>query len=294
MTTFHTGELSVQRQAGLEHEAARLSEMLAPASLSRGASGFLAQREFAAVTARAADGTLWTVPLLGPAGFLDGSGSTLAVHALPADPLRDFPAGQPAGLLAVEFATRRRFRVNGTVSYVGEGGFLLDVEQAYGNCPSYLQQRHLDRTPGPEPLTVEESSSLTDSHRRLICAADTLLLGTTHPTHGADTSHKGGEPGFVRLDGDDFWFPDYAGNNLFNSLGNIAADPTTAVLFLDFTAGAAVHLTGTATLEWTEAGEGDTATGRRVRFHPARVVTVSGLPLHATGVVPSPHNPTVH
>ncbi|QRP47781.1 pyridoxamine 5'-phosphate oxidase family protein [Amycolatopsis sp. FDAARGOS 1241] len=294
---FHPGELSVQRQAGLEYEAARLEGMLAPAHLSRGAGGFLAQREFAAVTARAADGTLWTAPLLGRAGFLEGFDTTLVVHTRPAagDPLHELPAGQAAGLLAVEFATRRRLRVNGTVVAVGEGGFLVDVEQAYGNCPSYIQQRRLAIDPGRRTVDVERSDALTAAHRELIRHADTFLLGTTHPTRGADTSHKGGEPGFVRVDGADLWWPDYAGNNMFNSLGNIASDPEASLLFVDFTTGSALQLTGTATLEWVTQGTAgeDDATGRRVRFHPAQMVSQKGLALHSSGVVPSPHNPHV-
>ncbi|MEV4604324.1 pyridoxamine 5'-phosphate oxidase family protein [Amycolatopsis sp. NPDC049253] len=294
---FHSGELSVQRQAGLEFEAARLEGMLAPAHLSHGAEGFLAQREFAAVTARDAGGTLWTSPLLGPAGFLEGFDTTLVVHTRPGagDPLHELPTGEPAGLIAVEFATRRRLRVNGTVVASAEGGFLLDVEQAYGNCPSYIQQRRLEIDPEPAPAAVESSDTLTDAHRALIRRADTFFLGTIHPTRGADSSHKGGEPGFVRLDGDDVWWPDYAGNNLFNSLGNIASDPETSLLFLDFTTGTTLQLTGTAALEWVTPGTAgeDDATGRRVRFHPTRVVSRTGVPLHASGVVPSPHNPRV-
>ncbi|MGW4485019.1 pyridoxamine 5'-phosphate oxidase family protein [Amycolatopsis sp. NPDC004368] len=300
MTTvagFHSGELSVQRHAGLESEAARLVGMLAPAQLSRGAAGFLAQREFAAVTARDADGTLWTSPLLGPAGFLEGFDTTLVVHTRPGpgDPLRDLPSGEPVGLIAVEFATRRRLRVNGTVVAAAEGGFLLDVEQAYGNCPSYIQQRMVEIDHAPDAPTVERSDSLTDSHRALIRRADTFFLGTSHPTRGADTSHKGGEPGFVRVDGGDLWWPDYAGNNMFNSLGNITSAPEAALLFLDFTTGTTLQLTGTAALEWVTPGTAgeDDATGRRVRFHPARVVVRAGVPVHASGVVPSPHNPRV-
>ncbi|WP_326565297.1 pyridoxamine 5'-phosphate oxidase family protein [Amycolatopsis rhabdoformis] len=297
ITGFHSGELSVQRQAGLEAEAARLVGMLAPAHLSHGAEGFLAQREFAAVTARDADGTLWTSPLLGPAGFLEGFDTTLVVHTRPGagDPLRELPAGEPVGLIAVEFATRRRLRVNGSVVASAEGGFLLDVEQAYGNCPAYIQQRHLEIGPAPATPDAERTGSLTDAHRDLIRRADTFFLGTIHPTRGADSSHKGGEPGFVRVDGDDLWWPDYAGNNMFNSLGNITTDPEASLLFLDFTTGTTLQLTGTAVLEWVTPGTAgeDDATGRRVRFHPAQVVWRSGVPLHASEVVPSPHNPRI-
>ncbi len=97
---FHGGELAVQRQAGVAGLAARLSGMLAPAELRGGIARFLADRTFAALTARDQAGRLWISPLTGPAGFLSPtSASTLTVHAVPVagDPLHALPAGQPAG-----------------------------------------------------------------------------------------------------------------------------------------------------------------------------------------------------
>ncbi|WP_406187135.1 hypothetical protein [Streptomyces sp. NBC_01006] len=66
-------------------------------------------------------------------------------HTAPAadDPFHGLPPGQPVGLLAIGFATRRRFRVNGTLTTADEDGLTLQVDQAYGSCPQYIQQRHL-------------------------------------------------------------------------------------------------------------------------------------------------------
>ena len=57
-------------------------------------------------------------PWLAPAGFLEADGTTLFVSAAPVqgDPLHQLPAGQAVGIIAIEFATRRRFRVNGTLT----------------------------------------------------------------------------------------------------------------------------------------------------------------------------------
>src|ERR1700728_4169697 len=118
---FHVGELAVQQRAGSTEEAARLSPMLDPAQLRGGIVAFLADRTFAAITARDADGRLWTSPLCGPPGFLEAVSTTeLAIHArLPeGDALHGLPAGQQAGLVVVEFAARRRVRVNGMLTAV--------------------------------------------------------------------------------------------------------------------------------------------------------------------------------
>jgi hypothetical protein len=295
---FHAGELDVQRRAGVESAAARLAGMLAPAHLDGGVAGFLAQREFAVLTGRDRDGALWTSPLLGPAGFLAGNGTTLDVHTTPAvtDPLADLPTDQPVGLLAVEFAIRRRIRVNGTLTDVEPHGLRIEADQAYGNCPSYIQQRLVEQVPATGPAgAVSIGDALDPAQRALVRRADTFFLGTVHPDRGADASHKGGRPGFVRIDGQDLWWPDYAGNNMFNSMGNIAVNPEAALLFVDFATGETLQLSGTAELQWLTPGTpgDDGGTGRRIRFHPERAVSASPLPIRATGVHPSPHNPPV-
>jgi predicted pyridoxine 5'-phosphate oxidase superfamily flavin-nucleotide-binding protein len=292
---FHSGELDVQRRAGVSGEAARLAGMLDPARLDGGPAKFLAQRRFATITGRDRTGSLWISPLLGPAGFLAGRGSTLSVGAAPADadPLHALPVGQQVGLLAVEFAIRRRMRVNGQLTEVGPDRLTIEVEQAFGNCPSYIQQRLVEPTAAAEPAHAIQSGGLDAGHRAMIRAADTFFLGTVHPTRGADASHKGGSPGFVRVDGSELWWPDYAGNNLFNSMGNIAVNPEAALLFVDFATGRSLHLSGRAELEWLAPGSAgdDGGTGRRVRFTPRQVVATTGLPVRAIGVNPSPYNP---
>jgi hypothetical protein len=251
MGGFHRGELAVQERAGVLHLAQRLSPMLAPPDLSGGAGRFLAGRDLAVLTARGRDGRLWTSPLVARPGFLAGYNASLYVNAVPhkGDPLHDLPAGQPVGLVAVDFAARRRMRVNGTLTRV-DGGLHIEVEQAFGNCPRHINPAH--RLPDCPPPTVTDRSAL-------IAGADTFFLGTVHPLRGADSSHRGGPVGFVHLDGDDLWWDDLPGNNMFNSLGNIAINDETALLFLDFATGARLHLSGRSRIEWT-------GTDRRVRF----------------------------
>ena len=69
------------------------------------------------------------------------------------------------------------------------------------------------------------SSSLSAAQRARIGAADTFFIASAHPEGGADASHRGGRPGFVRVTGQrSLAFPDYPGNNMFNTLGNLTAD----------------------------------------------------------------------
>ncbi len=196
---FHEGELAVQRRAGVSRDAARLSAMIAPARLSTGVAQFLAERTFAAITARDTDGTLWLSPLTGPPGFLHvGSPTALTVRTSPAedDPLRGLPTDQPVGLIAVEFAARRRLRVNGTLSDAGNDGLRVDVEQAFGNCPQYIQGRRLRGTPvtARSAAPVRRGRSLTPDDADLIRRSDTFLVGTTPTPPAATTPRTAAEP----------------------------------------------------------------------------------------------------
>lgn len=281
---FHDGELEVQRRAGLSEEAARLEGMMVPTTgFSRGMRTVLGQRRSAVLTASDAAGRLWCSPLIGPEGFLDARGTWLGIHAEPDrdDPLHQMEAGQDVGVLSVDFATRRRLRMNGHLVARDKGTLLVDVEQAYGNCPAYIHERvvEFDAKQGESPAEIGDltrrSTSLSQEDVATIAAADTFFVGSRHGSAGADASHKGGRPGFVRSDGDVVWWPDYAGNNMFNTLGNIAASPATALLFLDFARRRVVQISGRARIEWIEPGSAgdDGDTGRRVRVEVEQVVS---------------------
>ncbi|OBK43277.1 pyridoxamine 5'-phosphate oxidase family protein [Mycobacterium sp. 1081908.1] len=277
---FHSGELAVQRQAGVEAEAARLAAMVGRGELRAGMAAFLSEVTIAAVTARDRSGRLWTSPLLGPPGFLRAtSPTTLRIDGeLPsADPLHGLPSGQQVGVIAMNFLTRRRARVNGRLSCTGAGVLTVDVDQAYGNCPQYIHQRRVRAGDASvdDRARLYSGKALRPKDIRLIEAADTFFLGTTHPTAGSDASHRGGPAGFVRVADRRPWWPDYPGNNMFNSFGNLAADPSAALLFVDFRAGATLQLSGQATVRWDDRGGADADTGRRVEFTPEWVITTA-------------------
>ena len=293
---FHDGELAVQRLAEVQREASRLAGMLGEPNLDGGIRSFLADRELAVITARDGDHRLWTSPLRGAPGFLRVHAGALTVIAAPpeGDPLRHLPAGQPVGLIAIEFATRRRMRVNGTLVHVSPAELEIEVEQAFGNCPKYIQQRTVQSGAAVSAARSVHRDRLSAEDSALIARADTFFLGTVHPDRGADASHRGGTPGFVRVDGSQLWWPDYPGNNMFNSLGNLAVDDSAALLFFDFATGRALQLSGTAVVEWTDPGTAgdDGGTGRRVRVRPEAVVA-SDPGLRARPPVASPYNPAV-
>jgi hypothetical protein len=295
---FHAGELDVQRRAGVRPGGPHRSRMLEPVELSAGIAGFLAERTFAALTARDQDGRLWITAVGGPRRVPRATSlSTLEIRTAPAegDPLHGLPAAQSVGMVwwssppaAASGSTAPSPARTRTAGHRGRSGLrqLPPVHPAAGPRPA--PQQHVESgacgTPRPSPADIE-----------LIRAADTFFLGTTHPERGSDASHRGGPPGFVRVEGDQLWWPDYPGNNMFNSFGNLAADPEAALLFLDFATGHALQLSGTAQIEWAEpGGPGDDGhTGRRARFTLQRLTAGSRLAAHQTVHRPYPGNPAI-
>lgn len=286
-TGFHEGELAMQRRAGVEAEAGRLENMLDSSELSQGAARFLASQRFAALTGRDHNGVLWVSPLAAPPGFLRGHEGVLHVSTSPrdGDPLHEIRIGQQVGLIAIDFATRRRLRINGELVGADHQSMTVRVDQSYGNCPKYIHRRAIDvaNLAAPASKRPAHTALLGPSDRAMIATSDTFFLGTSHPTRGSDASHRGGPPGFVRIDSPDrLWWPDFPGNNMFNSYGNLAVDNKAALLFLDFDTGATLQVSGTAHVRWTTPGAAgdDGAVGRNVAFSVDAVATLAGLAMH--------------
>jgi predicted pyridoxine 5'-phosphate oxidase superfamily flavin-nucleotide-binding protein len=247
---FHQGEIEMQRRAGVREKARAVGRTIG-ASLPRGTAGFLARQRLAVASSLDRGGRVWASLLTGPAGFIEPADAQLlrlSARPSPGDPLADnLSARAELGLLVLDPRTRQRMRFNGRGLLSQEGLFLL-VEQAYGNCPKYIQLRRLERD--AEAAEVKEarvSATLDARQQAAVARADTFFIASYHPDGGADASHRGGNPGFVRvLSRASLAFADYPGNAMFNTLGNLVAYPRAGLLFLDFARGDALQLTGRA------------------------------------------------
>jgi predicted pyridoxine 5'-phosphate oxidase superfamily flavin-nucleotide-binding protein len=82
---------------------------------------------------------------------------------------------------------------------------------------------------------LEELSrtAFSDSDRSFIEGSIYFFLGTADAEGRPDVSFKGGPPGFVQVTGpSELAFPDYDGNGMFKSLGNIRVNPSVTLLFI--------------------------------------------------------------
>ena len=257
-TMFHDGERAVQRRAGVERIAAQVGRNIAP-SITSGYAEFLHQQPFAVAAGEDAQRQVWASLIVGGAGFarvLDDRRLLLTAALAPGDPLEAAfePPGGRIGILAIEFNTRTRVRVNGVAQSTPDG-ILVAVEEAFGNCPKFIQRRVPAARLEPASMSQHRDSETLDARQSaLVRGADTFFIASAHGQRGADASHRGGRPGFVEVarDGDSLRFPDYSGNRMFQTLGNLAADPRAGLLFLDWATGSALQLTGRARIVWDE------------------------------------------
>lgn len=290
---FHAGELEVQERAGVRDQAAKVGGSIRGA-VPPPARVFLEQRRFVVLATADRGDRPWASILAGPPGFA-GSPDPLEVRidAAPAagDPLADnLRNSRFAGVLAIDLATRRRMRVNGALEAREVGPIVIRVEQVYSNCPKYIQRRDVEREgPLPQARLLGRSGSLTDAQRHRIRVADTFFVATLNPAHGADASHRGGPQGFIEVDKNRLVWPDYAGNMMYNTLGNIAVHPRAGVLVPDFATGAVLQLTGRAGLLWH--GGGLPGVERRVELEVEEVVEIADVLPTAGAVEYSPFNP---
>lgn len=123
--------------------------------------------------------------------------------------------------------------------------------QSFGNCPHYIQARHL--APGEWAVVGQAGHPgvLDEAARAMASGAGRAASG---PEGEVDMSHRGGRPGFVRVRGDTLSVPDFRGNRYFNTLGNFLLDPRAALLVPDFATGDLLHLAGTVGVDWDAAG----------------------------------------
>jgi predicted pyridoxine 5'-phosphate oxidase superfamily flavin-nucleotide-binding protein len=284
---FHAGEIEVQTRLGVRADAERVGGIVA-SEIPAAFRPLLRGQRMAVAASLDERGRPWASLLTGPGGFIQAIDDHLLRLAVvpPLDqPLTANLRSRPElGLLVIDPRTRRRLRFNGRGLLTPDGVFLL-VDEVYGNCPKYIQKRRLVGDSAASAVTVRRSTSLDARTRALVARSDTFFIASAHPGGGADASHRGGRPGFVRvLDDTTLEFPDYPGNNMFNTLGNLLGHPRAGLLFVDFEKGDLVQLTGRARVLW------EPATAVRVAIEEV-LETPGASSLRFELVEPSPVNP---
>ncbi|BFM15442.1 hypothetical protein R50073_16250 [Maricurvus nonylphenolicus] len=269
---FHAGEQALQTRMGVRDNMERFGRRVIRPFMPEQHQAFYSQLPFVLAAHVDQDGWPWASILHAPAPHkdarfmhaVDDTHLRFDCKPLEGDPLADALTGKNVdklhiGLMGIELPTRRRNRMAAHVVERDQAGFTLKVDQCFGNCPQYIQSRDVHMLdPATMPAAITENlTELDEEAIAFIQQADTFFVASYYvdkhnpsaASNGADVSHRGGKPGFVRLDNKrTLTIPDYLGNNHFNTLGNIQETGKAGLLFIDFDNGDLLTLTGKAEL----------------------------------------------
>lgn len=300
---FHQGEIKLQQQANVQHLVMKYAPKVVRPYMPDMHREFYAAQPFLVAAARDYEGKLWSTLLMSPTGEADllaspdpqtlvfGSQAVVSGDALEGA-LRE---GSDLGLLGIEFATKRRNRVNGRIASWSPQSFAFHSEQSFGNCPQYIKPRQWWTTTVPSKQAATSTSTavtkkqrpskLTAEQIKAVSEAETIFTASGYRGEGQDVrwgndaSHRGGPKGFVMVqDERTILLPEFAGNNHFNTLGNLQLDNRFGLTFPFFEEGGMLQLSG-----WAEV---DMDTERAAHTYPG-AIRLTTFHIEQVNVVPN-------
>ncbi|RUT07350.1 hypothetical protein DSM106972_026110 [Dulcicalothrix desertica PCC 7102] len=276
---FHDGERLVQQRFGESETAERNGRIIAD-TIMEGALKFIQQQPMVVLGSVDEQQNVWASVMFGSPSFMTAVNQRsvefdLTIAAPNWQDLfwANIDRNSQIGMLVIELATRRRLRINGKATCPSKERLYVDVAESYPNCPKYITRRHMTRNQGTvnsleEPRT---GRTLEPIQRAFIATADMFFVASAHPSRGVDASHRGGNPGFIRvLDDSTLRIPDYTGNGMFNTLGNFVENPRAGLVFLDFERGRSLQLIGRPEILW-ELDDSTHETGGTQRYWNLKV-----------------------
>ncbi|MDN2662519.1 pyridoxamine 5'-phosphate oxidase family protein [Psychromonas sp. 14N.309.X.WAT.B.A12] len=265
--SWHQGERLIQKRVGTEQRMADIGPKFIREFMPLQHREFFQSQTMIFMAYRDTTSIIQSSILFGEEGFISSPTETeLWINTQ--NPMSDFRnnqinVGDRIGLLAIEFNTKRRNRVNAIITEINQKNIKVLVLQSYGNCPKYIQPKTLVSNAHYDPTSQLSSTIMTNNLRTLICQADSFFIasyfddGEDNRSRGADISHRGGEAGFVRINNKgQLLVEDYLGNGFFNTLGNLLENPTASLLFCDWQQGHAIQIKVTCEILWPDTIQG--------------------------------------
>ncbi|CZS96206.1 hypothetical protein WAI453_009818 [Rhynchosporium graminicola] len=166
--------------------------------------------------------------------------------------------GKMVSGLTINLETRNRVKLYGRMvagafaamdERIGEVQLVVKIEQSLGNCPKYLNKKHI--VPHiPKPKLISSNLLLTPAAVALLAKADLFFISSSNHESDMDCNHRGGPQGFVRVLSNEegevtLIYPEYSGNRLYQTLGNLRTTPRAGLVIPDFETGNVLYLTGT-------------------------------------------------
>jgi predicted pyridoxine 5'-phosphate oxidase superfamily flavin-nucleotide-binding protein len=111
----------------------------------------------------------------------------------------------------------------------------MNESDVYHSGMRELQDARDTRRIADRLAEVTLRTQFTDEDRAFIARSRMFFVATADVEGYPDCSYKGGLPGFVQtLDGNTLEIPDYDGNGMYRSWGNVLVNPRVGLLFVDF------------------------------------------------------------
>ena len=257
---FHQGEIALQKKLGIDKEIGERTKGFIRSYMPEQHRRFFTSCPFTVLALVDDEGYPVAVPVWGEGDFIESPSPTQLRFSLQVQVWNmmlgalnlDVIAGSKIGIVGIEYATRRRNRLNGTISHATDGNLTVLVDQSFGNCPQYIHKRNttkkrrlaidgqLDNSTSDNVNMTTTTTNVIDTRARTIIeSAETFFIASRHRSlgqeanEGLDVSHRGGKAGFVNVKGNTITFPDFSGNKFFNTLGNILLDPRVGLCFWD-------------------------------------------------------------
>lgn len=260
---FHDGEREAQHRVGLIDKMEHIGRRAIRNWMPDQHRYFYQDLPYILIGSVDQDGAPWASIACGKPGFINSPNEyTLNIHLdlHPDDPLLHTINHTPTtphalGLLGINMSNRRRNRVNGQITSYANDVLSIHVKQSFGNCPKYIQTRTANDVTHHRWHPPQTMHTLNAHTQALIQRSDTFFIATSHTDpktykREVDVSHRGGTRGFVKVDAQRLTWPDYSGNNFFNTIGNLITHPQAGYLFIDFEHADALYITTETTIIW--------------------------------------------
>ena len=315
---FHHGEIALQKKLGIDKEIGERTNGFIRSYMPEQHRLFFTSSPFTVLALVDDEGYPVAMPIWGEDDLIESPSPTQLRFHLPDEVLNmiqkalnlDVMAGSKIGIVGIEYATRRRNRLNGTISHATDGNITVLVDQSFGNCPQYIHKRNTKKRRrlaiGRKPesnasnnlnITATTTNVIDTKARTIIEGAKTFFIASRHSSlgqeanEGLDISHRGGKAGFINVKGNTITFPDFSGNKFFNTLGNILLDPRVGILFWDNETGDLFFVKAKAKVEPIES---KVAVFEEALFKGAeRFVSLSVVSVtHIAGIYPYSHEIT--
>lgn len=268
---FHRGEKAIQTQLGVRDRIEKFGQMVIRDYMPDQHREFYEQLPFIFLGHADPDGNPWASILYDQNQLIqspDNQHLIINNNTMVGDPLKSTLINNhnqgietKLGVLGIELTSRRRNRLAVHVNNYSPENFELVIDQAFGNCPKYIQSRALTFISNKEfrqkTKKITHSNKIDKNAKNLIENSDTCFIAsyienkTGHASEGADVSHRGGKPGFIKVNNDStLTIPDYQGNYHFNTFGNILENPKTGLLFINYNTGDVLMMTGVSEIVW--------------------------------------------